>query len=426
MTTNHAATNRASMGKNDLRSITSLPGNHLCAEGCNRMRPKWASVTYGTLICLECSGLHRGLGTHISFVRSLDMDYWSKEEMNIMFRGGNAKFERYLDERLGDCEKKIEWRNLTVREKYMVDVVQEYRNVLRAEICADKEASNGHSNDTMSDNQKGVPNSTKRAIHLAAPDAATAAMTSSRRLPSPSPVPSRRLPSPVSSLSNKNNCSLSPIKNRLRQHRNGRISRPPDWRKQGKKKKRALLKIERCDHPLSTVSQYLPIQRYLPSPSPVPSRRLPSPVSSLSNKNDCSLSLIRNRLRQHRNGRISRPPDWRKQGKKKKRALPKIERCDHPPSTVSQYLPIQRYYEMTDKLTATFFVSLQNRDREEAYIYGHRFVRFVKDVLSIHPDYHCEVGELMIEKERVQRELRRVTVELQKIEEWIDEEEYAK
>jgi len=54
------------------------------------------------------------------------------------------------------------------------------------------------------------------------------------------------------------------------------------------------------------------------------------------------------------------------------------------------------------------------------------FVRFVKDVLSIHPDYHCEVGELMIEKERVQRELRRVTVELQKTEEWIDEEEYPK
>jgi len=81
---------------------------------------------------------------------------------------------------------------------------------------------------------------------------------------------------------------------------------------------------------------------------------------------------------------------------------------------------------MTNKLTATFFVLLQNRNREEAYIYGHMFVHFVKDVLSIHPNYHCKVGELMIEMERVRRELRRVTVELQKIEEWIDEEEYAK
>jgi len=54
------------------------------------------------------------------------------------------------------------------------------------------------------------------------------------------------------------------------------------------------------------------------------------------------------------------------------------------------------------------------------------FVRFVKDVLSIHSDCHCKVGELMIKKDCVQRELRRVTAELQKIDEWIDEEEYAK
>ena len=39
--------------------------------------PKWASVTNGILVCLNCSGLHRGLGVGISFVRSVDMDKWS-------------------------------------------------------------------------------------------------------------------------------------------------------------------------------------------------------------------------------------------------------------------------------------------------------------------------------------------------------------
>ncbi|VDN32749.1 unnamed protein product [Gongylonema pulchrum] len=61
--------------KTEVQALRQIPGNEYCAD-CGAPKPDWASLNLGTLICIECSGIHRNLGSHISKVRSLDLDDW--------------------------------------------------------------------------------------------------------------------------------------------------------------------------------------------------------------------------------------------------------------------------------------------------------------------------------------------------------------
>lgn len=59
------------MKVNEVASVSEIlreiPGNGLCAE-CGTPDPDWASLNLGILMCIECSGVHRNLGVHISKV----------------------------------------------------------------------------------------------------------------------------------------------------------------------------------------------------------------------------------------------------------------------------------------------------------------------------------------------------------------------
>jgi hypothetical protein len=78
--------------------------NTYCAD-CATRNPEWCSLNLGILICIECSGIHRSLGTHISKVRSLLLDSasFTCDIVQLLFTIGNATCNDIYEH--GDTEK---------------------------------------------------------------------------------------------------------------------------------------------------------------------------------------------------------------------------------------------------------------------------------------------------------------------------------
>jgi len=134
------AADRAAQNQQTIKSLLKLEGNKSCADckrnkrrsppraaehhrsvsascaeadWCLRTDPRWASWNLGIFVCIRyarnelqveargslfarCSGIHRGMGTHISRVKSVDLDSWTDEQLQSVLRWGNARANKFV------------------------------------------------------------------------------------------------------------------------------------------------------------------------------------------------------------------------------------------------------------------------------------------------------------------------------------------
>ena len=73
--------------------------NRECAD-CYSKTPRWASTTFGTFVCLRCSGKHRELQVHITKVKSVNLDKWIPDMVEMYKHVNNAFINAYWEARL--------------------------------------------------------------------------------------------------------------------------------------------------------------------------------------------------------------------------------------------------------------------------------------------------------------------------------------
>ncbi|KAE9351042.1 hypothetical protein PF008_g6144 [Phytophthora fragariae] len=103
--------------KKQLTELMKLEENKFCAD-CGCRGPRWASINLGVFICIACSGIHRSLGVHLTFVRSVNLDAWTPDQVQQMQRWGNAKAKAYYEANV-PRDYRVPTEHSAVREKEM-------------------------------------------------------------------------------------------------------------------------------------------------------------------------------------------------------------------------------------------------------------------------------------------------------------------
>lgn len=117
--------------KKILSQLLKLDGNRRCCD-CFARGPTWASVNLGLFVCLNCSGIHRSLGTHLSKVRSTTLDTWLPEQVEFVSKLGNVRANQYWEATLPAGHRRPTEGDMSGLKVFITD---KYQNQVYPALC---------------------------------------------------------------------------------------------------------------------------------------------------------------------------------------------------------------------------------------------------------------------------------------------------
>ena len=114
------------LATDDLLPIVQIESNQICND-CGKNNPHWCSITNAVFICPSCARTHKKFNKKISMIKSLEVDDWSKDEINILKLGGNERFNKLIK------SYNIPLTKDNKEYKYYTKAAQYYRDILLEE-----------------------------------------------------------------------------------------------------------------------------------------------------------------------------------------------------------------------------------------------------------------------------------------------------
>ncbi|KAK9889910.1 hypothetical protein WA026_008716 [Henosepilachna vigintioctopunctata] len=107
-----------------IRYIQKIPGNDRCCDCNSQNDATWLSTNFGIIVCIECSGIHRDLGVHISRIQSLILDNVGTSQLLLARFMTNHAFNDVMEAQLNPTDKpepssSMEKRLTFIRAKYV-------------------------------------------------------------------------------------------------------------------------------------------------------------------------------------------------------------------------------------------------------------------------------------------------------------------